>query len=66
MDCPANTWIPPPPAVGSPSTAGTQYRSGIYWHTEAQREAAAARIQEVNAKLARGEKVLLPLRLLPL
>lgn len=28
---------------------GTQYRSGIYWHTEAQRELAAEVIREANA-----------------
>lgn len=27
---------------------GTQYRSGIYWHTEAQRELAAAVLKEAN------------------
>jgi peptide-methionine (S)-S-oxide reductase len=27
---------------------GTQYRSGIYWHTEAQRELAAEVIREAN------------------
>ncbi|HEY9108966.1 MAG TPA: peptide-methionine (S)-S-oxide reductase MsrA [Roseateles sp.] len=27
---------------------GTQYRSGIYWHTEAQRELAAEVIKEAN------------------
>lgn len=37
--------------------SGTQYRSGIFYHNEAQREAAAKKIQEVNQKLAAGQKV---------
>jgi peptide-methionine (S)-S-oxide reductase len=36
---------------------GTQYRSGIYYHDEEQKQVAAKKIQEVNDKLARGEKV---------
>lgn len=34
---------------------GTQYRSGIYWHTEAQRDLAASVIAEANA--AHGGRV---------
>ncbi|PTT78834.1 peptide-methionine (S)-S-oxide reductase [Pelomonas sp. HMWF004] len=34
---------------------GTQYRSGIYWHTEAQRQLAAEVIAEANA--AHGGRV---------
>lgn len=30
---------------------GTQYRSGIYWHTDAQRQVAAEVLQEANAAL---------------
>jgi len=37
--------------------SGTQYRSGIFYHSEAQKEAAAKKIKGVNEKLAKGEKV---------
>ncbi len=30
------------------AAVGTQYRSGIYWHTEAQRQLAAEVLKEVN------------------
>jgi peptide-methionine (S)-S-oxide reductase len=33
---------------------GTQYRSGIYWHTPEQKAAAEAAIARVNAELAAG------------
>lgn len=33
---------------------GTQYRSGIYFHDDEQRDAAAARIKELNEQLAAG------------
>lgn len=36
---------------------GTQYRSGIYWHDDAQKAAAQAKAAQVQAKLDRGEKV---------
>ena len=32
-------------------------RSGIYFHTPAQEAAAKRKVEEVNEKLARGEKV---------
>lgn len=35
---------------------GTQYRSGIFYHNEAQKEAAVKKVQEVNAKLAKGQQ----------
>jgi peptide-methionine (S)-S-oxide reductase len=34
---------------------GTQYRSGIYWHTEAQRAVAEAAVREADAQLATGK-----------
>ncbi len=37
--------------------SGTQYRSGIFYHSDAQKQAAEKKIQEVNDKLAKGEKV---------
>ncbi len=40
----------------SPPTAdvGTQYRSGLYFHNEAQKAAIASKIAEVDEKLAAG------------
>lgn len=35
--------------------SGTQYRSGIYYHNEAQKAAAEKKIAEVNAALAAGK-----------
>lgn len=37
--------------------AGTQYRSGIYYHDEEQKAAAMKRVAQVNEVLARGEQV---------
>jgi len=37
--------------------AGTQYRSGIYYHTDEQKAAAMKRVALVNEMLARGEQV---------
>jgi len=36
---------------------GSQYRSGIYWHDDEQKDKTLKRVAEINEKLARGEQV---------